>query len=273
MTHREWYCGGGKKLDNLLNTLQSNFESQVHWFPHGDQDNIIFGVSLLSTWNHQTDPAGRQTQMTNWVEWVRDLWRDSDPYLEDFADFSQVMQKMSGDMDWKLNAAVQCMTDSLPGANELVRVYVDWVQANWRAAGLRLQDDRNLYEIAWSRLWPRLKIKIHTFTPKNGMFDRIEELSDCAADSEVMSLILLMSWRSSPQSARGISSITVVARSWLFFRGGHKAKLMPTVRRLTWVMILKDFFMVSTWYIFYCQTGQFYSICLGTLPWSVWNAS
>jgi hypothetical protein len=185
MTHPERYCGGAKELDNFLDTLRSNFQSHAHLFPHGDPDKVKYAASLLSTWNNHPDPAQRQTQMTDPVEWLRDLRRDSDPCLEDFEAFSEEMQKMYGDKDRKLNAAMKCMTDFLQGANEPVRVYANRIKANWRAAGWLPQDNKNLYEIAWSGLRPGLKSKIKPLTPKNGRFDSMEELFDRAADSEV----------------------------------------------------------------------------------------
>jgi hypothetical protein len=84
MTHPERYCGGAKELDNFLNTLKSNFQSHRHLFPHGDPDEVKYAASLLSMWNNHPDPAQRETQMTDLVEWLRDLLRDSDPCLEDF---------------------------------------------------------------------------------------------------------------------------------------------------------------------------------------------
>jgi hypothetical protein len=123
MTHPERYCGGAKELDNFLDILQSDFQSHAHLFPHGDPDKVKYAVSLLSTWNNQPDLAQRLTQMTDPVEWLRDLLRDSDPCLEDFEAFSEEMQKMYGDKHRKLNPAMKCMTNFLQGANEPVRVY------------------------------------------------------------------------------------------------------------------------------------------------------
>jgi hypothetical protein len=105
--------------------------------------------------------------------------------LEDFEAVSEEMQKMYGDKDQKLNAAMTCMTDFLLGASELVRVYANRITANWRAVGWLPQDNKNLYEIAWSGLRPGLKSKMKPLTPKNGRFDSMEQLFDRAADSEV----------------------------------------------------------------------------------------
>ena len=68
--------------------------------------------------------------MTDLVEWLRDVRRDSDPSLEDFEAFSEEMQKMYGDKDRKPNTAMKCMTDYLQGANEPVRVYANWIKVN-----------------------------------------------------------------------------------------------------------------------------------------------
>jgi len=69
-THPEWYCGGAKELDNFLDTLRSNFQCHVRFFPHGDPDKVKYAASLLSTWNNHPDPAQRQTQMTDPVKWL-----------------------------------------------------------------------------------------------------------------------------------------------------------------------------------------------------------
>jgi hypothetical protein len=185
MAHPERYCSGAKELDNILDTLRSNYESHPHLFPHRDSDKAKYAASLLSTWNNHPDPAQRQTQMTDLVELLRDLMRDSYPRLDDFEAFSEEMKKRYGKKNPKLNAAMKCMTDCLQGTNELVRVYANRIKANWRSAELLPQDNKNLYEIAWSRLRPGLKSKIKPLTPKKGRFDSMEELFDRAADSEV----------------------------------------------------------------------------------------
>jgi hypothetical protein len=123
--------------------------------------------------------------MTDLVEWLLNHQRDSDSCLEDFEACTEEMQRMFGDTDRILNAVLQFMTDFLNGANELVRVYANQIKANWRSAGWLPQDDKNLYEIAWSGLLPELKSKIKPFSPHNGSLDSMEELFDPAADSEV----------------------------------------------------------------------------------------
>jgi hypothetical protein len=55
--------------------------------------------------------------------------------LEHFEAFSEEMEKMYGEKDRKLNAAMKCMTKFIQGANEPVRVYGNRIKANWRAAG------------------------------------------------------------------------------------------------------------------------------------------
>jgi hypothetical protein len=105
--------------------------------------------------------------------------------LKDFKAFSEEMQKMYGDKDRKLNAGMKCMTDILQGANEPVRVYANRIKANSRTVGWLLQDNKIIYEIAWSGLRPGLKYKVKPLTPKNGTFARMEEHVDRATDSEV----------------------------------------------------------------------------------------
>jgi hypothetical protein len=102
----------------------------VHIIPHRNPDKGKYAASLLSTWNNHPDPAQRQTQMTDVVEWLRNLRRDSDTCLEDFEAFSEEMEKVYGDKDRKLNAAMKCMTNFLRGANEPVRVYTNRIKAN-----------------------------------------------------------------------------------------------------------------------------------------------
>jgi len=185
MTHPEWYCGRAKVLDIFLDTIRSNFQSHAQLFPHGDPDTVKYTVRHLSTWNNHLNPAQRQTQMTNPVEWLRDLWRHSDPCLEVVEAFWEEMHNMYGDKDGKLKTAMKCMTEFLKGANEPVRVYTNQIKANWRAARWLQQDNKYHYEIAWSRLQAGLKSKIKPLTPKIGKFDSMEELFDCAANSEV----------------------------------------------------------------------------------------
>jgi hypothetical protein len=142
MTHPERYCGRSKELDNFLDMLRSNFQSHVHLFPHGDPEKVKYPASLPSRWNSYPDPAQRQTQMTDPVEWLRDLQRDSNPCLEDFEAFPDEIQKMYGDEDRKINTAMKCMTNILQGANEPVRVYANRIKANWRAVGWLSKDTR-----------------------------------------------------------------------------------------------------------------------------------
>jgi len=87
-------------------------------------------VSLLSSWNNHLDPAQRQAQITDLVEWLRDLLRDSDPCLEDFEAFSEEMQKIYGDNVRILNMAMMSMTDFLQGQNDPVRVYTSGIKTN-----------------------------------------------------------------------------------------------------------------------------------------------
>jgi len=124
--------------------------------------------------------------MADPLEWLRDSWRDSDPCWEDFEAFSEEMQKMYGDKDRKLNAAINCMTDFLHRANDPVRVYPNRIKGNWRAVGWHPQENNNVYEIASSGLRSGLKSKIKLLDPKNRRFVNMEELFDHAADPEVM---------------------------------------------------------------------------------------
>jgi hypothetical protein len=144
MTHPEWYCGTTKQLDIFLDTLWSNFQSHAHLFPNGDPNKLNYAAILLSTWNNHLDAAQRETQMSDPVQWLRDLRRDWDPCLEHFEAFSEEMEKMYGEKDRKLNAAMKCMTKFIQGANEPVRVYGNRIKANWRAAGWLPQNDKNI---------------------------------------------------------------------------------------------------------------------------------
>jgi len=185
MTHPAWYWAGAKEYDNFLHTLRSRLQFHVHVSPQRDTDKVKYAPSLLCTWNDYPVPAQRQTQMTDPVEWRRDLQRDSDPSVEDLESFSEDMQMMYGDKVQKLNAAMKCMTDCLQRANEPVRVHANRIKPNCRAAGWLPQDNENLHRIAWSGLRPGLKSMIKPLTPKNGIFDSMEELFKRAADSEV----------------------------------------------------------------------------------------
>ena len=185
MTHPQWCCGGAKELDNFLNMLRSDLQSHAHLFPHRDTIKVKYAASLLSTWNNHLHPAQRQTQMTDPVEWLRDLRGDSDLCLEDFEAFLEEIQKIYGNKERKLHVAMKCVIYFHQGANEPVRVYANRIKENWRAEGWLLQDKKNHYEIAWSRLRPGLKSRIKLLTPKNGKFDSTAELFDCTADSEI----------------------------------------------------------------------------------------
>ena len=70
MTHPERYSGRAKELDNFLDKLRTIFRSHAHLFPHGDPDKIKYASSLLGTWHKHPDPARRQKQMTDPVEWL-----------------------------------------------------------------------------------------------------------------------------------------------------------------------------------------------------------
>ena len=180
MTYSEWSHCGSNKLDNFLVMIRSNFQFYARLFPHGDPDKVKYGASLLNTWNNTLDPAQRWTQMPYLVEWLRDQQRNLDPCSQDFEAYLDEMQKMYSDMDRILNGV-----NFLQEANETVRVYANWIKANWRAAGWLQQDNKNLYEISWSGLWPGHKSNIKLLTLKNGIIDSMDELFDCAADLEV----------------------------------------------------------------------------------------
>jgi hypothetical protein len=152
MTHPKRFCTRAKELDHFLDTLQSNFQSHAHLFPHADPDKVKYAGSLLSTSNDHSDMAQRPTQMTHPVESLRDLRRDSDLCLEDFEACRDAMQTMCGEKDRKQNTVMKCITDFIQGPNEPVRVYANRIKANWRAAGWLPQDHTNLYEIVSSGL-------------------------------------------------------------------------------------------------------------------------
>jgi len=145
MAQPERYCSRAKELHNFLDASWSNFHSPAHSFQHGDLDNVKYSASIVRMWKIHPDPAQRLTQMTNPVEWLRDLLRDSDACLEDFEAFSDEMQQMYGDKDQTLSAAMKGVTDFLQGANEPARVCTNRIKESWTAAGWLPQDNKNLY--------------------------------------------------------------------------------------------------------------------------------
>jgi len=167
MAHPERFCCRANNHVNSLDTLQSNFLSHECLFLHGDPDRVKNAASLISTWNNHPDPAQRQTPMTDLADWLRDVRRDSHPCLENFGSFSEEMQKMYGNEDRKLNAALKCTTDLLTRSNELVTVYANRINTNWRAAGWLLHDNKNHHHITWDVIRPGLRSKIKPLTPKN----------------------------------------------------------------------------------------------------------
>jgi hypothetical protein len=86
--------------------------------------------------------------------------------------------------DLKLSTAMKCISDFPEGENEPVRVNASKSKANCREGGWLAQDNKNLSEIAWSRLCPGLKFNVKSSIPKIGKFDSIKEIFDCATDSE-----------------------------------------------------------------------------------------
>jgi len=57
---------------------------------------VKYSASLLSTWNNESDQAQTQTQRTNLMEWLPDLWSASDPCLDDFVMCSEEFEQMYG---------------------------------------------------------------------------------------------------------------------------------------------------------------------------------
>jgi len=123
--------------------------------------------------------------MTDLVEWLRDVWRDSDPRLEDFSAFLEKMQKIYRDIDWKLNRVIMYMTNFHQETNKLVRVYTHRIEPNWRAVEWHPQYNKIWYQFAWSGLRIGPKSEIMLLTPKDGKFDSMEEVFDQASISEV----------------------------------------------------------------------------------------
>jgi len=147
MTHPELYSGRAPALNNLLNTLWSNFQSNVHLLPHGDPEKVKYTASLLSTWNNHPYLAVIQTELMDPVDWLRDLQRDSDHSLDDFKSISKEMEMGYWDKDRKLNVAMKCMTNLPQGENKPVRVYTNRIKLKGRALVRRPQDNGNLDEI------------------------------------------------------------------------------------------------------------------------------
>jgi len=119
------------------------------------------------------------------VVWLRHIHRASDPGLEDVEAVSEDMPKIYRNKGRKLNMVMKLMADFLEVANEPVRVYDNQIKANWRTAVWLQQDDKNHYQIVWSRLWPGLLSKIKLLTLKNGWINSMEQILDCATDLEV----------------------------------------------------------------------------------------
>jgi hypothetical protein len=117
LTHPAQCCGGAKKMDNFLDTLQSNIQSHGDIFPHIDPNTVKYAAILLNTLNNHSDPAQREKQMSNAVEWLRDLPRDSDPGLEDFEAFSEEIGKDVWRQEPKTQHGNE-MNDRLPSRSE-----------------------------------------------------------------------------------------------------------------------------------------------------------
>jgi hypothetical protein len=107
MTHAEQYSGGVMEHCIPLNMLESNGQPHAHRFPHRDTEKVLFAASLLSTLDTHPDSEQREIKMNDPVEWLRDLQSDSDPYLEDFEDYLEEMQKMYGDKNRNYNVAMK----------------------------------------------------------------------------------------------------------------------------------------------------------------------
>jgi len=125
MIHKEQFSRGAKELDTVLITLWSNCETHLHLLLYGDPDKDQYTGSLPSTWNNHLDLPQRMTQMTDPIEWLRELQRDSDPYLKHFDVILEDMQKMYSDQNGNLNWLILSLTDNFQGSNELVRVHAN----------------------------------------------------------------------------------------------------------------------------------------------------
>jgi hypothetical protein len=136
--------------------------------------------------NIHPDPAQTETQMTDLVELLQDLRRESDACWADFKAFMEQMHNMYDNKAWKLNAVMMCIANFQQGVNDLVRVYGNGIKANRRAAGWLRHDNKNHYQNALRGLRPGLKSKFNLLTTNSGAVDSMEELFDRTADSEVM---------------------------------------------------------------------------------------
>jgi len=180
------HCSGAEELDKFLETLRSHFASHKHLFPRGDSDQVKYAVSFLDTWNKHPDTSQRQTEDTDPSEWASDLRDAEDQCSENFELFANVLQKMYGDKDRRLNSATKAMHEYQQLPNKSVRIYANRLNANWRRAGWSLITHKVvLYDMAWAGLRHALKTKVRPWISiGKDRFETLNQLFDCAAISE-----------------------------------------------------------------------------------------
>jgi len=179
------YCSRWWELHNIIGMFQSDIQTIPNWFRPGDINYVKHSHGLHSIWNCYPDPAQRQTRIANQVERLRDFQRDWNHNLEDFEGVLEDISKMYCDKNWKPNIAVNHMANFLQVANTPVIVYTYEIQARWRAVAWFQQDDNYLYENFYSGQWRWVNCRIQPLATKNGKFNRIQEINDCATDSDV----------------------------------------------------------------------------------------
>jgi hypothetical protein len=190
MVNPAHYCGGVRELDWFLDDLRSNFRSHAHIFPRGGPDHVMYALQFLGKWGSHSDPAQRQTKMTDPVRWGISLFSGNHQCLHDFSLFEKEILRMYGDNESELHAAQRAIQECMQCEDETVSAYAlriraKWSEAGWIGSGVVAADSRILYDLAWVGLREDIKERAKIFvTGNNGRFKSIDEMFDIAADVE-----------------------------------------------------------------------------------------
>jgi len=181
-----WCCSGPNELDKFLETLRTNFPSHKHLFPRADSTQVKYSVSFLGTWKNHPDPTQGQTKNSDPSEWGSDVRDTQDLCLENFELFTRELQKMYGDIDWRLNSAIKTMQAYWQLPNKSVRRYANSFKANRRRADWNLiMHEVFLYNMAWAGRWQVLKTKVGPWISSGKhTVDKQDQLFHCGAASE-----------------------------------------------------------------------------------------